>query len=76
MECVNIAYIQSILIKKIVEKKSFERQRGLETEPNAEEKTKTFFKTASRDEDIFKCLKTKNITRLIPKGGTMSEEPR
>ncbi|TBU12288.1 hypothetical protein CWI38_0816p0020 [Hamiltosporidium tvaerminnensis] len=75
------AYIQSIVLKKTVERISFDRRRGLESGLNAKESWEAemheeptpSLKEAKRDEDGFEIF-LKN-TPLISERGTTLEEP-
>ncbi|KAK1348294.1 hypothetical protein LUQ84_002299 [Hamiltosporidium tvaerminnensis] len=85
------AYIQFIVLKKTVETISFDRRRGLESGPNAEESwgraslsvvfelrcktTNTFFKARDNEEDDVKTENTKNLLPLILDGITTAKEP-
>ncbi|TBU11098.1 hypothetical protein CWI38_1388p0020 [Hamiltosporidium tvaerminnensis] len=66
------AYIQSIVPKKTVETISFDRRRGLESRPNAEESWETTppLKQLDNEDDGVKTENTKNILPLILDGIT------
>ncbi|TBU09998.1 hypothetical protein CWI38_2076p0020, partial [Hamiltosporidium tvaerminnensis] len=63
-----------ILLKKTVETISFDRRRGLESGPNAEESLERASLIDNEEDDV-KTKNTKNILLLILDGITTAKEP-